>query len=121
MDRHSVIADEPIPLGDDLGASPYEPLLAALGACTSMTLLMHARRKGWPLEQVQIELIHDRSHAEDCDNCEDAGAKVEIVTRHIRMEGNLEEAQSARLAEIATRCPVHKTISSPLCITDELF
>ena len=121
MDRHSVIADEPVPLGDDLGASPYELLLAALGACTSMTLLMYARRKGWPLEQVQVELTHDRSHAEDCDNCEDAGAKVEAVTRRIRLEGNLDEVQRARLAEIATRCPVHKTISSPPRITDELF
>jgi putative redox protein len=120
MDRHSVIADEPIPVSDDLGPSPYELLLAALGACTSMTLLLYARRKGWLLEQVQVELTHDRSHREDCENCEEDGAKIEAITRRIHLVGDLDDEQRARLAEIARRCPVHKTMAGPPRIIDEM-
>ena len=67
--HHAIISDEPAPDGDDLGPTPYELLLSALGACTSMTLLMYARRKGWPLEDVHVELTHDRLHAADCADC----------------------------------------------------
>ncbi|MCH8830107.1 MAG: OsmC family protein [Planctomycetes bacterium] len=120
MDRHSVIVDEPTPLGDDLGPSPYELLLSALGACTSMTLLMYARRKGWALRQVQIELSHDREHAQDCDDCEQDGARIEVIRRQIILEGDLDAEQRDRLREIATRCPVHKTLSSGTRIIDEV-
>ena len=120
MDRHSVIADEPTPAGDDLGPSPYELLLAALGACTSMTLLMYARKKGWALEQVQIELTHDRVHAEDCDNCEQDDARIEVIRRQIILEGDLDADQCDRLGEIAKLCPVHKTLSSAPQVIDEV-
>ncbi len=86
-DHHSLVADEPQPDGDDLGATPYEFLLAALGSCTSMTLLMYARRKGWPLEEVQIELTHERVHAEDCADCETGEGRIQVIRRRITSPG----------------------------------
>ncbi len=118
--RHSVIADEPRPIGEDLGPSPYELLLAALGACTSMTLLHYAWRKQWPLEEVQVEVAHDRVYADDCAECEEDGARVDRVTSRIHLEGPLSEEQRARLAEIAQRCPVHKTLDAGVAIVDEV-
>ena len=119
-ERHSLVADEPAPVGDDLGPNPYELLLAALGACTSMTLLMYARRTGWKLDRVHVELSHDRVHAKDCEECEQADGRVEVIRRHIRLEGDLNAEQRERLAYIATRCPVHKTLSAPPTIIDDV-
>ncbi|MGE0135369.1 MAG: OsmC family protein [Dehalococcoidia bacterium] len=116
--RHSLVADEPAPAGDDLGPTPYELLLGALGSCTSMTLLMYARRQGWPLTEVQIELSHQRDYMQDCEDCENDGAKLEAVVRRIHLEGALSEEQRARLMEIARRCPVGKTLESSLLIVD---
>ncbi|MDA0256283.1 MAG: OsmC family protein [Chloroflexi bacterium] len=118
--RHSVIADEPRPVGEDLGPSPYELLLAALGACTSMTLLLYARRKEWPLTEVQVELSHDRVYTDDCESCEEDGTRIERVTRRIHLEGPLSEEQRERLAEIARRCPVHKSLEAAISIVDEV-
>jgi putative redox protein len=118
--RHSVIADEPVPEGDDLGPTPYELLLSALGACTSMTLHHYARHKGWDLRQVQIELSHERSYREDCENCEDPTARIDVIERRIRLEGDLSGEQRARLLEIAERCPVHRTLAGEIEIRDTL-
>lgn len=117
-ERHSIIADEPAPDGDDLGPTPYELLLAALGACTSMTLLMYARRKGWPLHEVQVELTHDRVHAQDCENCEDDGSRIEVIRRHVMLAGPLSLEQRERLREVAARCPVHRTLTAAPRIED---
>lgn len=119
-EHHAIIADEPRPEGDDLGASPYEMLLAALEACTSMTLLMYARRQGWSLEEVQIELSHDRAHAVDCGDCEGPEGRLEVIRRRIHLEGDLTSEQREKLAEIARRCPVHKTLAAPPEVLDEL-
>ncbi len=118
--HHQVIADEPGPEGDDLGPAPYELLLSALGACTSMTLLMYARRKVWPLEEVHVELTHERDYARDCEDCDGSEVQLERVRRHIRLVGPLTEAQRVRLAEIAARCPVHRTLSAATRIEDVL-
>lgn len=105
-------------MGDDLGPSPFELLLSALGACTSMTLLIHARRKGWPLRDVQVELTHDRGHATDCATCEEDDTRIEVIRRHVVLVGPLLPEQRVRLQENATRCPVHMTLTAPPRIED---
>lgn len=119
-EHHTVIADEAEPDGDDLGPTPYELLLAALGACTSMTLLMYARRLGWPLEEVQVELTHERQHARDCEDCEGDDTRLDVIHRRIRLEGQLSADQRGKLLEIAQRCPVHKTLVAAPEVLDEL-
>ena len=111
--RHRLRADEPEAVGgDDSGPGPYELLLAALGACTSMTVRMYAEQKKWALERVSVELRHDKVHATDCAECETREGKIDRIERVLTLEGNLDEAQRARLLEIANKCPVHRTLHS---------
>jgi len=111
--RHSCLADEPREFGGrDAGPSPYDLLIAALGACTSMTLRMYADIKEWPLEEVRVHLKYDKIHAADCRQCEQKeGGKIDFIQRDIELEGDLDEKQRQRLLEIANRCPVHKTLT----------
>jgi putative redox protein len=116
-----IIADEPVESGGlNQGPTPYELLLGALGTCTAMTLIMYARRKGWPLEGVRIELTHERVHAKDCEDCEDKDAYLDRFTKVITVGGPLDETQRARLEEISRRCPVHQTLLGTIRIEDEL-
>ncbi len=108
---HSFIADEPIKAGgDNFGPNPYELLSAGLASCTSMTLQMYARRKQWPLEQVETHVNHSKSHAEDCENCLNQITKIDTFERVIKVKGNLDEKQLEKLLLIADKCPVHKTL-----------
>ena len=118
---HTLYADEPVDAGgDNSGPNPYELLLAALGACTSMTLLLYARRKGWPLEDVEVRLSHRRDYARDCAECEDKPAKIDVIERRITLRGDLDDGQRARLLEIAQKCPVHRTLTGTIRINDRL-
>ena len=110
--RHQLAADEPQPIGADSGPTPYDLLLAALGACTSMTVRMYANRKGWPLKQVRVTLRHSRIHAEDCADCETRIGWIDHIDRDIELEGDLDDTQRQRLLNIAERCPVHQTLTS---------
>ena len=119
-DDHTLITDEPVEAGgEDAGPDPYTLLLAALGSCISMTTKLYAKRKGWPLERVTVRLRQERIHGKDCVECTNAAeGYVHRIQRAVTFEGNLDEEQRARLQEIAHKCPVHKTLTSPIVITD---
>ncbi len=107
---HHLLADEPKAYGGtNRGMSPYQFLAAGLGACTSMTIRMYARRKGWPLGHVRVDVTHDKVHAQDCAHCT-PDDKLDRFTRVITLEGPLGPDQRKRLMEIADRCPVHRTL-----------
>ena len=114
-------ADEPAPEGTDTGPSPYQLLLASLGACTSMTLRLYADRKGIPLQSITVRLEHFRIHAEDCKDCDTKAGFLDHINREIELGGDLTEAQKTRLLEIAERCPVHRTLKSEINIQTSLL
>jgi putative redox protein len=115
--NHTFLADEPLGVGDDAGPDPYGLLLGALAACKVMTLFMYARRKKWPLEQVEIELDIRKIHARDCEGCDgDPNARVDLIETDLVFTGDLTPEQVARLAEISERCPVHRTLTGNIQI-----
>jgi putative redox protein len=119
--RHQFQADEPVEVsGCDAGPNPYELLLAALGACTSMTLRMHAIRKRWPLEDIRVRLTHGKMHVEDCLGCDTKEGLVDRIEREILLVGNLTDKQRQRLLEIANKCPVHRTLTTEIHIETHL-
>ncbi len=119
--RHRLLADEPTGVGGtDTGPGPYDLLVAALGACTSMTLSLYARRKKWPLESVRVTLRHSKIHASDCADCEQKDVKLDHVDRVVELQGALTDEQKKRLLEIADRCPVHKTLAPAIHIQTRL-
>src|ERR1700746_3320727 len=118
--NHRWRADEPAPFGTDTGPSPYDLLLAGLGACTSMTLRLYAQRKGIDLQRITVRLQHSRIHAEDCNDCETKQGFLDRIDRQIELSGNLDQSQKQRLLEIAEHCPVHKTLKSEINIRTTL-
>ncbi|WP_053405716.1 bifunctional alpha/beta hydrolase/OsmC family protein [Persicobacter sp. CCB-QB2] len=114
-----LLADEPQSAGgQNLGPGPYELVTAGLGACTAMTLRMYADHKGWPLEEVLVELSHEKKHFADMESVKegDSANKIDVFQRKIRIEGPLSAEQKQRLLEIANRCPVHRTLHSEVII-----
>lgn len=113
--RHQFVADEPVTIGgSDAGPAPYDLLMAALGACTSMTLRMYAERRNLPLRQVTVEVSHEKISVEG------QAAKVDRFARRIAVEGDLTDEQRQKLLEIANKCPVHRTLSGSARIDTEL-
>jgi putative redox protein len=119
--HHRLSADEPVEAGgSDLGPNPYDLLLAALGACTSMTLRLYADHKKWPLERIVVRLSHEKIHAADCADCETREGKIDRIEREIDISGPLDSAQRQRLLEIAEKCPVHRTLHSEIEVASRL-
>lgn len=118
----AMLADEPASVGgDNSGMTPYGYVSAGLAACTSMTLRMYARHKKLPLERVTVTVVHNKSHADDCESCEKGkDAKIDVFEKTIRLEGDLDADQRQRLMEIADRCPVHKTLHSEVKVRSKL-
>jgi putative redox protein len=118
--HHHLLADEPLAYGGtNEGMSPYGFLSAGLGACTSMTIRMYARRKGWPLEHVNVDVCHDKVHAQDAET--GSGDKIDTWRRRIRLTGSLTADQRQRLLEIADKCPVHRTLERSSDVVTELL
>jgi uncharacterized OsmC-like protein/alpha-beta hydrolase superfamily lysophospholipase len=114
---HRLTADEPVAAGGlDSGPGPYDLLLSALGACTSMTMRLYADHKKLPLDRVSVSLTHAKIHAQDCEECETKEGKIDRIDRAITMTGSLSDEQRARLMEIADKCPVHRTLHSEINI-----
>ncbi len=117
----SMVADEPLQYGgSNEGPSPYEYVMAGLGACTTMTLQMYARQKGWPLRDALARLSHHKIHAEDCRDCETREGRIDMFRREIELFGELDSTQRQRLLEIAEKCPVHRTLSGEIRIETSL-
>jgi len=118
-EKHHVLSDEPRAYGGtDRGMSPYGFLSAALGACTSMTIRMYARRKGWPLQGVSVDITHDKVHAQDAET--NVSPRIDRFTRAIRLKGPLDADQRAKLLEIADKCPVHRTLEAGATVVTQL-
>lgn len=124
--KNSLVADEPVSVGgNDEGMSPYELLLASLGACTAITLKMYIDRKKMPVKNVEVHLSFDRIKPEDCEGCspEELAGKTEIqhISRIIYLTGDVTEEQKDRLRQIANRCPVHITLHSNPHVEDAMI
>lgn len=119
--RHSWSGDEPEHKGGaDTGPSPYELLLSSIGACIVITARMYARRKGWPLDGVSLELEHTRIQARDCPDCETERGQISEIKLHLHLQGALSQEQRERIFEIAGRCPVKRTLEAEIKFRSEL-
>jgi putative redox protein len=119
---HKLSADEPVAAGGtDTGPNPYDLLLASLGSCKSITVTLYARRKAWPLESVTVRLQHGKIHADDCESCESKDVLLDRIDCELSFSGPLSPEQRTRLLEIASRCPVHRTLTSEIEIRSRLL
>lgn len=119
---HYMIADEPESVGgNNFGPTPYELVSAGLAACTTMTIKMYVARKGWDLQNIEVHVSYDKRHMEDCESCEnDPNARIDTFDREIKLKGDLDEKQIARILQIADKCPVHKTLHNDVQVITKL-
>jgi putative redox protein len=117
---HTFITDEPREAGgEDAGPDPYTLLLAALGSCISMTTMLYARRKAWPLERVTVRLRQQRIHTKDCQECDQSKEGfIHRIERAVYLEGELSDEQRVRLQEITHKCPIHRTLTTEIVIAE---
>lgn len=119
--EHQLLADEPVTYGGtDTGPSPYDFLLTALGACKSMTMRMYAERKGIAMDRCRVTLRHEKIHAEDCAECEAKTGVIDDISIDIEITGEMDDETRQRVAEIADKCPVHRTLHSEVRINSRL-
>ena len=120
---HYITADEPENVGgNNFGPTPYELVSSGLAACTAMTIKMYVARKGWDLQNVEVHINYDKRHKEDCEACEnDSSARIDTFEREIKLEGNLDEKQIARIMQIADKCPVHRTLHNEVQVLTKLI
>jgi putative redox protein len=112
---HELTADEPESVGgQDLGPDPYDYLLMSLGSCTAITLRMYIERKQWEIENVYVELRHYKDHAEDCEDCDEKAAKIDIVEEEVIIDGDVTDEQLDKLLSIAHKCPVYRTLKGAI-------
>ena len=118
--RHSWSADEPESAGgDDTGPNPYELLLSSLAACTCLTIAMYCRHKGMALNSIEATYEFGNIHADDCENCgNDTDGFIQHISSNVHISGDFDDAQKKRLAQIVTRCPVHKTLANGVALDD---
>lgn len=116
--KHEIIADEPTSVegGNDQGPDPYDMLLMSLGTCSAMTMKMYARRKKWPVEDIFIEMRHNKRHADDCADCENPESKIDSIEKELIIKGDLSQDQLDKLLDISKKCPVHRTLLSEISI-----
>ena len=119
-DQQFVIDESGIEQGVDTGPTPYDYIMSALGACTVITLHMYAKRKQWPLQRAEVTLVHERVYAADCEHCDDKGAKISMISKKLRLVGDLTQEQRLRLEIISSKCPVQKTLQAGIVIQTEL-
>ena len=114
---HHFQSDEPLDVGGGAaGPGPYDYVLAGLGACTSMTVGLYARRNKWPLENITVSLRHSRIHAKDCEDCLTKEGMLDRIDVEVELTGSLTAEQRAKLMEVAGKCPVHRTLKSEINI-----
>jgi uncharacterized OsmC-like protein/alpha/beta superfamily hydrolase len=119
---HYLVADEPPEIGgNNYGPTPYDLLASSLAACTAMTIKMYAERKHWDLEDVEVHITHSKEHAEDCKQMDNEAAKIDVLNREIIVTGNLDDKQKQRIAEIADKCPVHKTLHGAIKVKTKML
>jgi len=121
-DTHELLADEPTSVegGQDKGPDPYDYLLMSLGSCTLMTIKMYANHKGWELDDVYMELQHNKRHDEDCENCEDAQSKIDVIEKEVIIDGDLSDKQLEKILDISKKCPVHRTLMGDIKIESSI-
>jgi putative redox protein len=120
--NHEIISDEPpsVDGGKDQGPDPYDLLLMSLGTCTAMTLKMYARGKKWPIEDIFIEMRHNKRHADDCADCEDPLSKIDTIEKELIIKGDLNQEQLDKLMDISKKCPVHRTLMNDIRINTSI-